>query len=124
MLNADSPTLPTACLVEAAQTLAQGSERAVLGAAEDGGYYLLGMQAPLAPLFADIAWSTDRVAAQTRDAAVALKLPVHELPVWYDVDDRTALLRLLGDLDSGRGYAAPVTTALVAELGLRERLAA
>ena len=124
VLNADSPTLPTACLIEAAQTLALDGKRAVLGAAEDGGYYLLGMQAPLAPLYAGIAWSTDRVAAQTRDAAAALKLPVHALPGWYDVDDRAALVRLLGDLDAGRGYAAPATAALAAELGLRERLAA
>ena len=124
VLNSDSPTLPTATLVAAAQALAPGADRVVLGAAEDGGYYLLGMTAPHAQLYAGIDWSTDRVAAQTRAAAAGIRLPVTELPPWYDVDDRAALGRLLDDLAAGVGYAAPATAALVAELGLRERLSA
>ena len=41
-------------------------DRVVLGPADDGGYYLLGMKAAHAHLFADIAWSTDSVAETTR----------------------------------------------------------
>ena len=123
LLNSDSPTLPTSCLVQAARSLAsQGG--VVLGAADDGGYYLLGTTAVHHELFADVAWSTDQVAAQTRAAAAALGLPVEELPVWYDVDDRAALGRMIADLDSGTGYRASATAGLVATLGLRERLAA
>jgi rSAM/selenodomain-associated transferase 1 len=123
VLNSDSPTLPTACLAEAAAALAAPGERVVLGAAEDGGYYLLGMQRPHAGLYAGIDWSTDRVAGQTRAAAAGLALPVHELAPWYDVDDRAALHRLLDDLEAaGPGYPAPATAALAAELRLRERL--
>jgi glycosyltransferase A (GT-A) superfamily protein (DUF2064 family) len=44
VLNADSPTLPTAYLREAAAALAAPGDRVVLGPAEDGGYYLLGME--------------------------------------------------------------------------------
>ncbi len=44
VLNSDSPTLPTACLVQAARPW-QRAAGVVLGAAEDGGYYLLGMNA-------------------------------------------------------------------------------
>jgi len=44
------------------------------GACDDGGYYPLGLRRPHAGLFADIAWSTDTVAAQTRDRAPALGL--------------------------------------------------
>ncbi len=44
VLNSDSPTLPTAVLVETAQALAQPGERAVLGPSSDGGYYLLGLK--------------------------------------------------------------------------------
>ena len=125
VLNSDSPTLPTACLVRAAQTLRSGADQVVMGSAEDGGYYLLGMTRPHPELYAGIAWSTERVAAQTRAAAARFGLPVHELPPWYDVDDRSALGRLLAELASpGLGYAAPATAACVDRLGLRSRLTA
>lgn len=129
MVNSDSPTLPTAFLVEAAQALSPPSDRIVLGPAEDGGYYLIGMKAPHAGLFADISWSTARVADQTRDRARSLGLEVVELPSWYDVDDRATLLRLLDDLnadslDAGiMPYAAPATTACARQLDLRRLLA-
>ena len=44
VLNSDSPTLPTALLVETAEILARPGERAVLGPSTDGGYYLLGLK--------------------------------------------------------------------------------
>jgi uncharacterized protein len=44
VLNSDSPTLPTALLVETAEILAPPGERAVLGPSTDGGYYLLGLK--------------------------------------------------------------------------------
>jgi glycosyltransferase A (GT-A) superfamily protein (DUF2064 family) len=122
VLNSDSPTLPTACLVQAARILGSGGDQAVLGPAEDGGYYLLGMTRPHAPLYAGMIWSTDRVAAQTRAAAVGIGLKLHELPAWYDVDDRPALDRLLAELGRGGGFAAPATAACVERLRLRDRL--
>ncbi len=125
VLNADSPTLPTACLVEAARALEGAGDRAVIGAAEDGGYYLLGMNKPHPALYAGIDWSTALVAGQTRAAAAGLGLTLQELPMWYDVDDRAALLRLLQELESGAlAYPAPATAALVDTLNLRDRLAA
>jgi rSAM/selenodomain-associated transferase 1 len=117
VLNSDSPTLPTALLARTAAALAQDGERVVLGPAEDGGYYLLGMKQAHAGLFADIAWSTGTVARATRERAAALGLPVVELPAWYDVDDETALRRLLRDTAAPEPvsgllpYAAPVTVA-------------
>ena len=45
LVNADSPTLPTAVLVEAAHALATPGDRVVLGPAADGGYYLIGLEA-------------------------------------------------------------------------------
>ncbi len=129
VLNSDSPTLPTATLVRAARRLAEPGDHAVLGPAEDGGYYLLGMKAPHAELYAGMPWSTDRVAQQTRQAARALGLPLHELDPWYDVDDRAALQRLVTEASHPRGqgpaaYPAPATTACLVRLGLPVRLAA
>ena len=125
LVNSDSPTLPTALLVRAAQTLLAPGERVVLGPAEDGGYYLLGMKHPLAHLFADIAWSTGTVADTTRARAASRGLEVVTLPTWYDVDDAAGVARLLaetGDAAPLRPYAAPATMACIERIGLRERV--
>jgi hypothetical protein len=117
VLNADSPTLPTELLVRTAAALAVPGERVVLGPADDGGYYLLGMKAAHAHLFADIAWSTDRVAETTRVRAAALGLEVVTLPVWYDVDDHAALERLLAEPDLAD--TAPFSAMALERMGLR-----
>jgi hypothetical protein len=124
VLNSDSPTLPTFVLARAANELLQPGDRVVLGPADDGGYYLLGVKQPHAHLFADIAWSTDSVADATRARAASLGLQVVELPVWYDVDDAGALARLRDDIAYGdsvlglRPYRAPATAAVLERLGL------
>ncbi len=98
VLNADSPTLPTAILVKLAQALAAPGDRAVIGPAEDGGYYVLGLKAVHPRLFEDIDWSTERVFGQTLERAAEISLPVQVLPTWYDVDDMAALRRLHREL--------------------------
>ena len=120
VLNSDSPTLPTAYLRRAGAALMAPGDRVVLGPAEDGGYYLLGVKAPHAHLFEDIAWSTGLVAAQTRERARTLGLQVIELPEWYDVDDRVGLYRLLDELRTPPpgAYPAPATAACIAGLDI------
>jgi rSAM/selenodomain-associated transferase 1 len=98
VLNADSPTLPTRLLLEAEAALAKPGDRVVMGAAEDGGYYLLGMKRAHKNLFSRIDWSTPCVAAQTRERARACGLEMVELDPWYDVDEPRSLARLLGEL--------------------------
>src|SRR5260370_24417023 len=128
LLNSDSPNLPTTLLVEMARALAEPGDRVVLGPADDGGYYAIGMKAPHVHLFEDIAWSTSGVAAETRQRAREIGLEVVELATWYDVDDIAALARLLRDLarigggDGLRPYAAPATAACVKRLRLFELL--
>ena len=134
LLNADSPTLPTDLLRRAALALLRpgtGAARAVLGPAEDGGYYLLGMTAPHATLFERVSWSTERVVGETRARVREAGLELVELEPWYDVDDRAALSRLVretsapGDAtDRLAPYAAPATTACLGRMGLAERLRA
>jgi hypothetical protein len=102
----------------------------VLGPAVDGGYYLLGIKAPHARLFEDIAWSTECVAEETRERARQSGLDLVELASWYDVDDGPSLRRLLQALSEGereRGlspYAAPATAAGIERLGLGALLGA
>jgi rSAM/selenodomain-associated transferase 1 len=134
VLNADSPTLPTSLLVETAHVLEQPGDRAVLGPAEDGGYYLLGLKTAHRRLFEDIAWSTEHVARQTLERVAELGLPVRVLPSWYDVDDVRTLRMLQAELLEGQSFAPGLrsnqprhTRALIAALieqaGLAERLA-
>ena len=119
VVNADSPTLPTGYLVEAARHLALPGDRAVLGPSTDGGYYFLGIKAPHRRLFEEIAWSTPSVAAQTRLRATELGLELVSLESWYDVDDGLSLRQLLTELaqpaprpiDGAVRYAAPHTRA-------------
>jgi rSAM/selenodomain-associated transferase 1 len=116
VLSSDTPTLPTRFLETAVRTLLAGNHRrVVLGACDDGGYYLLGMRFPDVRLFADIAWSTGSVAATTRTRAAELGLDLVELPPWYDIDDAAALERLVQE---SAGYEAPFTRHAIQMLGL------
>jgi rSAM/selenodomain-associated transferase 1 len=123
VLNSDSPTLPTALLIRTAALLAAEADRVVLGPADDGGYYLLGMAAAHAHLFADIAWSTDSVADTTRLRAAQSGLDLVELPAWYDVDDQAALDRLLDETAApschGRAWAGHPRLAMTDEANSR-----
>ncbi len=126
VLNSDSPTLPTSILRHVAHILAAPGDRAVLGPADDGGYYLLGLKAAHAHLFEDIAWSTDSVAEQTALRAQELGLELVMLPRWYDVDEATSLYRLIDSFDNPpllhrsalMPFAAPATAAFLGPLGL------
>ena len=119
VLGADSPTLPTAVLADAAGLALSEACDAVLGAVEDGGYYLLGMRAAHAAPFAHIRWSSDTACDDTRSQLRAAQLRTVELQPWFDVDDPASLRRLLA---AEGGYAAPHTAAALDRLQLRARL--
>jgi rSAM/selenodomain-associated transferase 1 len=118
VLNSDSPTLPTEILARTAALLAAPGDRAVLGPAEDGGYYLLGLKTAHAHMFADITWSSETVAAQTRARAAEIGLDLVELPTWYDVDDAAALDRLIAELGARQDDTAPATANWLRRAGL------
>jgi rSAM/selenodomain-associated transferase 1 len=106
VLNSDSPTLPTAVLIETARALRQPGDRVVLGPCTDGGYYLLGLKQPHRRLFEEVAWSTERVFAQTLERAAELELETVVLPRWYDVDDAGSLNLLMSELLEGRAFSS------------------
>ena len=78
----------------------------MLGPAADGGYYVIGVKQAQDRLFEDIAWSTEKVLAQTIERAAELGLAVELLPQWYDVDDCDSLHRLCRELSRGGSRAA------------------
>ena len=94
LINADSPTLPACILRTAVRALLRGDDAVVLGPAIDGGYTLIGLTRPHARLFEGIPWSTPEVYRLTVERAAEIGVPVVEVPLWYDVDDK-ATLRLL-----------------------------
>ena len=97
VLGTDTPTLPTACLTEAAAVLGQGRADVVLGPSEDGGYYLIGLTTPAPALFVDMPWSTAAVCEETLRRARAAGYRVVVLPTWFDVDRIADLARLRDD---------------------------
>ncbi|MGH8773552.1 MAG: TIGR04282 family arsenosugar biosynthesis glycosyltransferase, partial [Burkholderiales bacterium] len=107
LINSDSPTLPSALLQAAVSTLARAGDRVVLGAADDGGYYLIGLKRAHRHLFEKIDWSTPRVLSQTVERAAEIDLEVEVLPAWYDVDDAATLRNLCDELFGGNGRCTP-----------------
>jgi uncharacterized protein len=128
LINADSPTLPQARLAEAAALLRQNGDRVVLGEAEDGGYYLIGLKRAHAHMFHRIDWSTSRVFRQSTERAREIGLDVACLAPWYDVDDAATMSRLYAELvlphssagsPSSPGFAASKTAKFLRELAVR-----
>lgn len=97
-IDSDTPTLPTAFLQRGVEALARREADVVLGPSEDGGYYLIGVQAERPELFADMPWSTPAVLPETLRRARAAGLTTACLPTWFDVDTAADLDRLQASL--------------------------
>lgn len=84
IVGSDCAELTTDLIKEAYKQLDEHG--LVVGPAEDGGYYLLGMNRFQVQLFEGLPWSTDGVLSQTLAIADELSLEVHLLPELNDVD--------------------------------------
>ena len=115
-VGTDTPTLPTAYLADACRALAAGQADVVLGPAEDGGYYLIGLGAPAPELFVDVEWGTSTVYRTTLGRAHALGRRTIVLPVWFDVDRGRDLARLGREPVGVQAYRPRRTLACLAEL--------
>jgi hypothetical protein len=94
IVGIDSPTFEPGIYPEAFRLLA--THEIVLGPAEDGGYYLIGLSKPVPELFSGIDWGTERVLKQT--LAAAANRPLALLPPCYDIDTPRDLHRLRSEL--------------------------
>ena len=115
IIDSDTPTLPTAYLLQAIERLQGPSSDLVLGPAEDGGYYLVGLKRPCRTLFDGIQWSGPTVLTDTLRRATAQQLQVATLPSWFDVDTADDLRRLRLDLAMNGNALAPHTRAFLLE---------
>ncbi len=84
IIGTDCPDINAGILVKAFEQLHH--KDLVLGPAEDGGYYLIGLQRPIPDLFVNITWGTSQVLQQTIEIAQLLNLSVGYLPVLSDID--------------------------------------
>jgi len=89
--GADTPDLTIAIVQQAAAALLQ--HEVVVGPAEDGGYYLIGMARPMPWLFEEMPWSTDQVLPETLRRLAARGIASALLPVLADCDRPEDLAR-------------------------------
>jgi rSAM/selenodomain-associated transferase 1 len=111
LIGADAPTLPVERIADAFRLLTDYP--VVLGPADDGGYYLLGVRANVPAIFREIGWGTSRVWEQTIERLAEAGVAFAPLPPWYDVDTVDDVRRLVGEL-SEKGTMAAAETALLA----------
>lgn len=87
LVGTDSPDLPRDIIEEALNSLDQRG--AVIGPAQDGGYYLIGFRASayFPGIFENISWSSPDVFRKTLDIFERKAMEVHILPRWRDIDE-------------------------------------
>jgi rSAM/selenodomain-associated transferase 1 len=110
-IGADAPALPRRFL-EAARAALDRAD-AVVGPAEDGGFYLLGLRLCPEGLLAGLPWSASETFTRTVERLWARGLRVEVLERWFDVDRPEDLERLRALLRSGE-IDAPRTARLLA----------
>jgi len=110
LMGSDIPLL-TAAHVAAAREQLQASEDIVLGPADDGGYYVIGLRTAESRLFDVIEWGTATVFSDTVAAATRFGLTPRIIQPAYDVDTIEDLRRLERDLTTAPSDVAPSTRA-------------
>ena len=85
LVGSDCPGLTADVLSSALAALEAGAD-AVLGPAEDGGYYLIRPRRPAPALFQGIPWGGPEVAAATRARAIEAGLRMEEMATLRDID--------------------------------------
>lgn len=95
LIGSDIPDLPIEILHQAMDALERHD--AVIGPAQDGGYYLIGFRRTgfLPSVFSNMTWSVPDVFARTMQFFRQVNTAVHVLPPWQDVDTAEDLRELL-----------------------------
>ena len=105
LIGSDLPSLPPAHVTAAFNWLTRRRDAIVLGPAQDGGYYLIGLTRRHAKLFEHIPWGTPLVFTRTKEVAATFGIPVELSPSWYDVDSASDLRRVWQASESRYGVA-------------------
>lgn len=97
IIGTDSPTFPPEFVAEAFEKLVSKA-KIVLGASEDGGFYLIGLRKNLPNLFKNIEWSSPQVYEQITWNITQSGYILDSIPVWYDVDTPDDLRHLRDEI--------------------------
>jgi len=108
LIGSDIPMLTVAHL-EAARDRLRAADDLVLGPADDGGYYLIGLRTSESRLFEAIEWGSSRVFSDTVQIAERLGLTPQIVQSAYDIDTMKDLRRLERDLTTAPLDVAPHT---------------
>ncbi len=111
LTGSDSPTTSLPAIAKALPTLDQ-PQQALLGPADDGGYYLIGLSGPEPRVFEDIPWSTPEVHHHTLERCEQLGLEVSRLPSCFNVDEPADMERLRHQLEKDPDLAPRTAKAL------------
>lgn len=84
VMGCDVPQISERILVSASAYLRAGEN--VIGPAEDGGFYLLGLQSSCPELFEGISWGGNKVLDEVLLRARLLGISLKKLPVLRDID--------------------------------------
>jgi len=112
IVGSDSPGLPSSHLRRAVHLLQSGAD-SVLGPAEDGGYYLLGLRRCPPALLSRLDWGTAHAARDTLGRLRDQGFDPQLLPTWFDIDTCEDLGRLQQLLDEGLAVAPETLHALI-----------
>jgi len=114
VIGADSPTLPGEYILDAFECF-ETDDDVVIGPAEDGGYYLIGMRKLHKRIFEGIPWGEAGVLDATVERAKEAELDLVLLSEWHDVDTPEDFERLKHDLEEYKD-AAKFTRRLLKEI--------
>src|SRR5262249_6095316 len=119
VIGADSPTLPGEYVFDAFECF-ESDDDVVVGPAEDGGYYLIGMRKLHRRIFEDIPLGAAGVLDATIERAREAGLNLVLLPEWRDVDTPEDFERLKRELDENKETAI-FTRRFLKELAKTQR---
>eukprot|EP01062_Namystynia_karyoxenos_P070878 TRINITY_DN66270_c0_g1_i1.p1 TRINITY_DN66270_c0_g1~~TRINITY_DN66270_c0_g1_i1.p1 ORF type:complete len:267 (+),score=73.88 TRINITY_DN66270_c0_g1_i1:91-801(+) len=118
IVGTDIPDLDRAVVARALSALDEHD--LVIGPAEDGGYYLLGLKGVCPELFKGIEWSTDSVRSRTLEIARQHGLkaaPLDTLPTLRDMDLRSDLQAWHDGAAEGHPLRRTASEILAASVG-------
>ncbi len=109
-VGADTPGLAVEMLQQAAECLCASD--AVIGPAQDGGYYLIGLRRCPDGLFENIRWSCPNTLNDTLERFAKFNLKYSVALPWFDLDTPQDLVHVYSVLESGVNVGSNLASVL------------
>ena len=117
LIGMDTPQITASDLAGVAYASSQPGVDAVIGEANDGGYWTIGLRTPDPAVFLDVPMSTAGTASVQRRRIVGLGLRVAEVGTLTDVDTFAEALAVAALVPDGRfGIAVATVTLAIPEI--------